>query len=101
MIVVKVEVWPYGDETGAEEIASAYIGNMGSVEGSTHEHGNYHAVFHGKETKPGEQDAPPFYPHPARHPKLKGEGFVKQFPRIKKGVWELVAEALRAAGLDS
>lgn len=42
MLVVKIEIWPYGDEKAKREIANAKIWNTGT---GTIEKGNYDSIF--------------------------------------------------------
>jgi hypothetical protein len=76
MLVIKIELWPFGDETQKRMIAEGYIINNGS--GNT-ELGNYDAKFWSE-----------------RHPTEKN-GKVKSFPRQTQGVWKLLWMALGSA----
>jgi hypothetical protein len=81
VIVVKVEMWPGGDESRAYELGSAVIVNDGK---GTPDRGNYTAGFHrgaGKATR--------------RTTKF---GEVKDFPRKSLNVWHLIARCLKEAG---
>lgn len=82
MIVVKVEMWPHGDESKAYELGSAVIVNQGGRAGDTH--GNYTAGFHrGKGTAT------------ERTTKFAD---VEHFPRKRLNVWHLIARCLKEAG---
>lgn len=101
MLVVKVELWPFGETTVSEdhgdELARAIIGNMGREGGSTPFSGNYHAIFKAQE-RISQGNYPPFYPNEDRVEVVR-EGFVKRFPRLELGAWDLLATALNAAGV--
>lgn len=72
MIVVKVELWPYGEESAAVELERMTIANDGT---GTREIGNYNvqANRRGKNVRKG---------------RVCGE------PRFKHSIWRLVARAV-------
>jgi hypothetical protein len=78
MIVVKVELHPHGSARHSKEIGRAFIWNTG--EGSI-DSGTYEAEIHGK------------------GPRIRS-GQVKGFSRLKLGPWELLARALKEAGIQ-
>lgn len=73
MLVIKIEFWPLGDKSKAQEIASGRIFNDGS---GTEEVGNY--VVSLREEK-----------------KRYKESRVEGFKRLKRGPWELLFLALK------
>jgi hypothetical protein len=79
MIVIKVELWPLGDESAKREIASGKIWNDGTGDHST---GNYDAEF------------------TELHPEgsLNWVSHVEEFPRVN-GVLDLLYEALEMTKL--
>lgn len=79
MIVVRVELWPSGDESSKRELGVAHIANTGG----THEIGEYAVtLFKSREyaTKAGVWKA----------------GKVKGFARLRLGPWDLLYRALQA-----
>lgn len=87
MIVVRIEMWPKGDESRAREIGRTYIYNAG---GSLTK-GDYEVRVCRKNR----------FEHVPRKV-LSGEGFtrtgrVEGYPRLAYNVWRLVLRALRAA----
>lgn len=79
MIVVKVEMWPHGDESRKYRLGEMRIANDGTGSQGT---GSYDAVMLGKRGR-----------RLGRTPvKIAG------FPRLRKDVWHLVALVLKAAG---
>lgn len=75
MIVIRVEIWPQGDQGNAREIANAVIANDGS---GTKSVGNYLATF---QTAPGRL----------------ADSEVKGFKRRQNHVWELIRLSLNNA----
>ena len=72
MLVIKMELWPFGDESAAKEIARCTIGNDGTGDEDT---GNYEvALFNGKR-------------------KWK-KGRVENFPRQLLEGWDLLYRGL-------
>lgn len=69
MIIIKVELWPHGDEERKEEIASAKLWNDGSGD---NEIGNYEYTLYGK-----------------KKTEIQG-GFLKGFKRLDGHVWDLI-----------
>ena len=70
MIVIKIELWPKGNADKSKEIGRAYLWNDGS---GTKNVGHYK----GKVMRRGSQ-------------KIWKEGTVKNFPRLRLKVWNLV-----------
>lgn len=88
MIVVKVEMWPKGDESRAREIGRTYIFNAGGTLTS----GNYEVRV--------SRRAKVFKHEPRKV--LSGEGFartgcVQNYPRLSYNIWRLVIRALKSA----
>lgn len=86
MIVVKVEMWPHGDEAKKREIGRTYIYNAGGGL----KRGNYEArVCRKGKTAYKLEDL------------RSGKGFtrtgrVENYPRLSYNIWRLVIQALRA-----
>lgn len=78
MIVIKVELWPGGNEARAQEIARGRIANDGT---GTLASGNYRAAF----TSEVSAD------------RYLRKADIQNFPRRRKNVWELIRRALEAA----
>lgn len=88
MLVVRIEMWPKGDESRKREIGRTYIYNSGG----TPKRGEYQVRVCRKNR---------FEPKERRHI-LTGEGFartgsVEDYPRLSYNVWRLVSRALRSA----
>ena len=86
MIVVKIEMWPKGDESKAREIGRTYIANTGG----TLMKGDY-------DVRVCRKGNFKYDPRGAR----EGKGFtrtgrVENYPRLSHNVWRLVSRALRA-----
>lgn len=87
MIVVKIEMWPKGDETKKREIGRTYIFNAG---GSLRR-GDYEV----RVCRKNNFDTTVRELH-------SGKGFtrtgrVEDYPRLSYNVWRLIARALKAA----
>jgi len=81
MIVVKVEMWPLGDESRAYEMVRATVTNTGS---GTKTRGNYRVRLYDKRKN------------------LWRETSIFNWPRQAKHVWRLIALALgRACDADT
>jgi hypothetical protein len=81
MLVIKVELWPYGDESRAEQIATGVIANDGT---GTAEVGRYVSFFaHGD--MPASLIASTLQEQP---------GGVRVHHRRRESVWRLVHKAL-------
>jgi hypothetical protein len=87
MIVVKLEMWPHGDETKKRELGRTYIFNDGT--GSV-TRGNYEArVCRKNKFEVKTEDLRP------------GTGFARKgqvtnYPRMSYNVWRLILRALRS-----
>lgn len=84
MIVIKIELWPYGIEDKAREISRAYIVN--DIETSHRTKGkfkSYNASF----LKPNAQ-------------KVWKKGKADKVHRTKKNVWDILYLCLRSAGME-
>lgn len=79
MLVIKVELWPLGDESEARELQRVLVINDGT---GTAEHGNYlvRALRRGSRTV------------------VQRTGAVTNHPRLRDSVLVLVRKALEAAG---
>lgn len=93
MIVVKLEMWPLGDQSKAREIGRTYIANVGG----TAERGNYVAAVcrKGDTLVPKEiyqGDVPLRLPE---HPNACRSGEVHDYPRLSYNVWRLIIRALK------
>lgn len=90
MIVVKLEMWPHGDEGRAYTLGRTYIANVG---GDT-KRGDYRVAV----CRKGETACP--WPHgdvEAAGPPPTRTGEVRGYPRLSYNVWRLIARALLAA----
>jgi hypothetical protein len=85
VLVVRVFLWPGGDESAEEEIALGTIINDGT---GLMVSGNYKVSFAEGTALDARADASIV------------EGRVKGFSRLKEGPWQLLAEALNAAGIS-
>lgn len=94
MIVVRLEIWPYGSYENRSEIGRAYIWNDGT-ELSPH-YGNYGVAV----MKPEDlADLPAWITPLGRGGGTLGTGFVPRYPRGPLNLWPLVRDALRACKL--
>jgi hypothetical protein len=85
MIVVKVEMWPGGDERRAEEFSRAYIANEVTTTVSTQgRQGTYTVRLMGG-----------IWGRPDCLKRTWKMGKVEGFDRVKQGVWDLIYLALR------
>ncbi len=87
MIVIRVELWPFGDESRAKEIGRAYIANTGG----THDRGDYEVAVCRRNTTKVPKPINPEGPKPTRF------GTVKNYPRLAYNMWRLIIRALRAS----
>lgn len=76
MIVVKIELWPWGEESRKVELGTARIWNDASGSSTV---GNYGYELKGKSGSP------------------MGKGEVKDFPRQRLMAWDLLLRVLRDA----
>jgi hypothetical protein len=85
MIVVKVELWPYGDRSKAKELGRTYIANVG---GSL-TRGNYEVAV----CKKGTTECP------LVSDKIKAArtGEIKNYPRLTYNMWRLIIRSLLSA----
>ena len=84
MLVVRVELWPVGDESKKTLIGTAIIGNDGT---GTHEVGNYHVLL----GKKNESDPKRILGYQTARWK---SGRVEGFLRNKLGIWDLIYRGL-------
>lgn len=80
MIVVKIELWPYGSEEHAVSLGRSYIWNDGN---GSKDRGNYGVSV----CKKGSID----------RTKPLRTGFVTDYPRLSYNVWRLIIRALKSA----
>lgn len=78
MLVIRVELWPHGREEDRELLGIATVSNDGTGDKHT---GNYTVALSKWE------------PHADQ---LWKSDYVKGFPRLKRGPWDLLYRALRA-----
>jgi len=75
MIVVKIELWPYGFESGKVELGRMLIANQGG----THKRGDYGV----RVLRKGSEE------------KVLRECKVKDYPRVSYNIWRLICRALK------
>ena len=80
MLIIRIEIWPFGYESRKREIAVAKIANTG--EGSL-ERGNYEGAI-GRNGRPA----------PLKDKDIKARGEVKDFPRKSLTAWDLLLRLL-------
>lgn len=85
MLVIRIELWPKGDESRAREIGRGLIANVGG----TDQVGDYEVRL----LKSAEY-AKSYDP---RRPGVWRRGTVAGFPRLRLGPWDLLLRALVAA----
>lgn len=86
MIVVKLEMWPGGDEARAYTLGRTYIWNEGTTDDPSK--GNYGVAVMRKGCE---------YSHPINASARTRSGEVKNYPRLSYNVWRLIIRALKAA----
>lgn len=87
MIVVKIELWPFGAKDLAKEIGRMYIANDGTGD---HKRGNYNGgICRRNSTK----ITKPFLPEGAKPIR---QGRVENYPRKSYNVWRLVFKMLKS-----
>lgn len=86
MIVVKIELWPFGNRNQARELGRMYITNDGTGDQTT---GNYDVAVARKGTKTTPQPIVPSGPKPTRSCKVLGH------KRLTYPIWHLILKALR------
>lgn len=89
MIVVKIELWPYGrgGERAAEELGRMYIANVGG----TQTRGNYAVAV----CRKGSTEIPDgFAGTSAPGPAATRTARVENYPRLAYNVWRLILRAL-------
>jgi hypothetical protein len=90
MIVVKIEMWPRGDESQMYELGRTYIYNAGGSRTSTKK-----ADYEVRVCRKGKYDF-------TLHDLQSGTGFVRRgrvegYPRLAYNIWRLILRALKAA----
>lgn len=90
MLVVRIELWPHGEETKAREIGRTYIANVKS--------NGKRADYKVAVCRRGTTTCP--WPHGSdlenkKRPEPVRIGSVKNYPRTSYNVWRLVLRALR------
>ncbi len=95
MIVIKIELWPFGDEDRAKEIGRMYIANDGA---GGPMRGDYKVAVckRGTTEVPREIYLPDAPELAAEQPKATRAGEVKDYPRLSYNVWRLIARACLA-----
>jgi len=78
MLVIKIELWPRGDEKEKKLLHVGWIGNVGT---GTRTSGNYKYVLSQRNT-PG---------------RTLRKGFINGFPRKRLSAWDLLYRCLREA----
>jgi hypothetical protein len=87
MIVVKIEIWPFGNEEKAKEITRAYIANDGKTSSKTNGvFGSYDVRF-----MQSEQYNPK---------KVWKKGRAENVHRKKRGVWDILYLCLKSIGME-
>jgi hypothetical protein len=87
MIVIKVIMWPMGDESREREIARAYISNDYKTSRNTSgKLGSYNAKF---------MQSQQYDPK-----KIWKEGRAENINREKRGVWDILYLCLKSIGMD-
>lgn len=88
MIVVKIEIWPNGDESKAREHSRAYIANDEKTTNETKgELGSYDAKF---------MQSVQFNPK-----KVWKTGRAEKIHRTKQGVWDIIYVCLKSIGMEA
>lgn len=86
MLVIKIEMWPNGDESKAYEHSRAYITNDGITSKETHGvYGSYDVRF---------MQSIKFNPK-----RVWKTGRAKKIHRTRRGVWDILYVALRSVGM--
>lgn len=88
MIVVRIELWPFGAESRSRELGRMYIANTG---GGTVDRGDYQVAVCRKGSVAVPRPILPDGPQPTR------AGEVRDYPRLAYNVWRLIARALKSA----
>ncbi|UOG61471.1 hypothetical protein [Leptospira noguchii] len=86
MIVIKVEIWPGGDESRKYEHSRAYINNLEETTNATKgEYGDYECRF---------MQSRQFNPK-----RVWKKSVVKRMHRVKRGVWDIIGMGLVNGGI--
>jgi hypothetical protein len=91
MIIVKIELWPRGDQERAEEIGRTYIANVGG----TSRRGDYR-VHVTRRGSPHSTNGTWLAGKASVEPRSGRTGSVDGYPRLAYNVWRLVIRALLA-----
>lgn len=94
MIVVRVEMWPYGNSQRATEIGRAYIWNDGTEYNPLY--GNYGAAIMDRESV---KRLPAGVGHGFESGTCLRRGGVDHFPRGPDNLWPLILAALKSCKL--
>jgi len=87
MLVVKIEMWPGGDESKAYEHSRAYISNdIKTTLKTGGEYGSYNVKF--------------MQSHKFNPTKIWKRGKAERIHRTRRGIWDVLYVALRSAGLE-
>lgn len=88
MLVLKLELWPLGNEQSSKEIGRVYIANNAKTTQKDPRYGSYTVAVCRKGTTE----------NPLRGKvKATRTGTVENFPRLSLNVWRLVLRALRSS----
>lgn len=90
MLVVRVEIWPFGNADARREIGRTYIWNDGTGD---IERGNYNVAVLGEDGADVIVAREPILAHAI------AKGTVAAYPRGPRNLWPLVRDALRACKL--
>lgn len=87
MLVIKIELWPFGEEEKSKEIARAFICNDGETSKKTRGiFGSYDAKF---------MQSDRYNPK-----KVWKKGRAENIHRTKRGVWDILYLCLKSIGMD-
>lgn len=87
MLVIKIELWPFGNEKKSKEICRAYIANDGITSSETDgEYGSYNAQF---------MQSDRYDPK-----KIWRIGHAENIHRRKRGPWDILYLCLRSIGME-
>lgn len=90
MIVVKLELWPGGDERRKREIGTTYINNVGG----TDKRGDYDVRVMRKDYDPCTISLRQVF---GEGKGITRKGHVSNYPRLSYNVWRLITKALLSA----
>lgn len=88
MIVVKIEIWPFGSESNKREAGRMYLFNDGT---GTEKRGNYNV----RVCRKGKYEPDREMIHEGKGCTRTGK--VSNYPRISYNIWRLITKALKSA----